>query len=167
MALDVKAKTTGGARLKRHLREVEQKRRAHGRESNVEVGFFDTARYQNGVPVAAVAAWNEFGVDYGGLHIPSRPFFREAVRVSKDKVKREQARVDVLPEKKILERIGLIVETEIKRQIKTGDWTPNVPSVTARKAAKSYAGAAPGSPKPLIDEGDLFRSATSIVKMRE
>ena len=72
----------------------------------VNVGFFDTARYQDGTPVAAVAFWNEYGTpaytitprNAGGVlvftgadgekvvaqsvnhpGIPSRPFFRNAL----------------------------------------------------------------------------------------
>ena len=44
----------------------------------VKVGFFSTARYEDGTPVAAVAAWNEFGTET----IPERPFFRNALAES-------------------------------------------------------------------------------------
>ena len=79
-------RTTGGQRLRRHLRKAERQRRVLKREPYVEIGFFESAKYQRGVPVAAVAAWQEFGVDFperAWVRIPSRPFFREAIRASK------------------------------------------------------------------------------------
>ena len=71
----VTVKRTGGKKLRRLLREA-----GKGGVSGVKVGFFSTARYEDGTPVAAVAAWNEFGTK----NIPERPFFRRAIAEMED-----------------------------------------------------------------------------------
>lgn len=54
----------------RHLNELAKKM-----SGSVEVGFFEGATYPDGTPVAAVAAWNE----YGNGSAPPRPFFRNMI----------------------------------------------------------------------------------------
>ena len=71
----VTVKRTGGRKLERFLREA-----GRGGVSSVAVGFFSDAKYQDGTPVAAVAAWNEFGTK----NIPERPFFRQAIAGMED-----------------------------------------------------------------------------------
>lgn len=44
----------------------------------VKVGFLEGATYPNGTPVAAVAAWDEFGHG-GNFPAPPRPFFRTMI----------------------------------------------------------------------------------------
>ena len=46
----------GGRRLATFLRKARA-----AKHVDTDVGFFDSARYSDGTPVAAVAAWNEFG----------------------------------------------------------------------------------------------------------
>ena len=55
-----KVTQTGGRRIRKLLRTA-----LKGGVGEVEVGFFSTATYPNGTPVAAVAAWNEFGTERG------------------------------------------------------------------------------------------------------
>ena len=66
--VSVKVQRRGGKKLQRLLREA-----GKGGVSGVKGGFFSTAKYDDkrGTPVAAVAAWNEFGTET----IPERPFF--------------------------------------------------------------------------------------------
>ena len=61
----VKVRQRGGKRLARLLREA-----GKGGVKSVQVGFFSTAKYQDGTPVAAVAAWNEFGTKNIPKNIP-------------------------------------------------------------------------------------------------
>ena len=70
MAFTTSVSTKGGAKLKAVLAAAEKQRR-----KSVKVGFFSTAKYDDGTPVAAVAAINEFGL----AETPERPFFRQAV----------------------------------------------------------------------------------------
>lgn len=44
----------------------------------VQIGFLEGATYPDGTPVAAVAAWNEFGHE-GNFPAPPRPFFRNMI----------------------------------------------------------------------------------------
>lgn len=44
----------------------------------VQIGFLEGATYPDGTPVAAVAAWNEFGHE-GNFPAPPRPFFRTMI----------------------------------------------------------------------------------------
>lgn len=62
------------------LRAVFQKA-GKGGISSVDIGVFASAKYPDGTPVAAVAAWNEFGTDYS----EERPFKikeRPAIRIA-------------------------------------------------------------------------------------
>ena len=65
----------GGAKLNRFIRRAKAAKSIKA----VEVGFFETAKYPDGTPVAAVAAWNEFGHQ----DVLERPFFRNAISDSK------------------------------------------------------------------------------------
>lgn len=118
---------------------------------SVDVGIFDTARYANGTPVAAVAAWNEFGVRMPSVAvIPPRPFFREGIRDAKEGVKDICAQGHTQPERKVLEIIGIHVSGKIQRSITEGNWKPNSKFTIERK----------GSSKPLEDSG-LLRNSIS------
>lgn len=48
------------------------------KEGKCRVGFFSTAKYDDGKSVAQVARWNEFG-----LGVPMRPFMRPALHQNK------------------------------------------------------------------------------------
>ena len=69
---------TGGAKLKAAL----QAGRKATRVRTLQVGFYSTARYQDGTPVTNVAAWNEFGTRNkdGTVRVPERPYFRNAIK---------------------------------------------------------------------------------------
>ena len=68
------SRVRGGRKLKEFLRKA---RTAAARSKGVSVGFFKTARYSDGTYVAAVAAWNQFGVP--SRNIPERPFLTNAI----------------------------------------------------------------------------------------
>ena len=65
----------GGQRLSRFIKRAKRAKSVR----SVEIGFFESAKYPDGTPVASVAAWNEFGTET----IPERPFFRNAIDDSK------------------------------------------------------------------------------------
>ena len=57
----------GGEKLRRALR----KGQFHAGDVRIRVGFFKSAKYPDGVFVASVAAWQEYGTEKNGkLHIP-------------------------------------------------------------------------------------------------
>ena len=53
---------------------------ADANDESLQVGWFDSAKYEDGTPVAGVAAAQEFGTKTA----PPRPFFRPAVEDNKD-----------------------------------------------------------------------------------
>ena len=58
------------------------------RDNSIHVGFFSESRYPSGMPVASVAAINEFGGMGRRGRIPERPFFRPAIEEEKPNIKR-------------------------------------------------------------------------------
>ena len=129
----------GGKRLKKFIRDALRAKDG----PDVEVGFFATAKYPDGTPVALVAAVNEFGTDDG--HIPERPFFRNAIRKGKEPV-REVLAENLTHEngyaldRRTLELVGHQLTAEIKKSIVTLRDPPNAPSTIKAK----------GSANPLI-----------------
>ena len=61
----------GGKKLNAFIRKAKNAKSV----KEIQVGFFSSAKYPDGTPVAAVAAWNEFGTK----RIKERPFFRNAI----------------------------------------------------------------------------------------
>ena len=149
MKVSVKSTTTGGDRLERLVREA---RRAG--VPSIDVGFFSTARYQDGTPVAAVAAAHEFGVRLreGGQEIPERPFFRQAIaRIERrlpDMLASQIVNGQVEPG--VAGRIGAWAAGEVQASIVRLREPPNSPATIARK----------GSSNPLIDTGHMRQSVT-------
>ena len=141
----VTVKRTGGRKLERFLREA-----GRGGVSGVKVGFFSTARYEDGTPVAAVAAWNEFGTK----NIPERPFFRQAIAQMEDGIA-NIIKAGIDPKKGIVDGrladvIGAYAQGEIQDSITSLKEPPNNPATIARK----------GSGNPLVDTGFMRDSVT-------
>ena len=141
----VKVQQRGGKKLKRLLREA-----GKGGVSGVKVGFFSTAKYEDGTPVAAVAAWNEFGTET----IPERPFFRNALAESERSVGRIlQAGLDtkkMVVDERLAGRVGAHVQGQIQESITALKEPPNAPETVRRK----------GSSDPLMDTGTLRNSVS-------
>ena len=139
----VKVQQRGGKKLQRLLREA-----GKGGVSGVKVGFFSTARYEDGTPVAAVAAWNEFGTET----IPERPFFRNALAESERSVGRIlQAGLDtkkMVVDEQLAGRVGAHVQGKIQDSITALKEPPNAPEPVRRK----------GSSDPLLGTGTLRNS---------
>ncbi|EAH7944963.1 hypothetical protein EP189_08720 [Campylobacter jejuni] len=119
----------------------------------LEVGFFETAKYENGEHVANVAKIQE----YGTLKIPARPFFRTAVSKNQGKwlgIFKNQflANQDF---NLSLNQVGEVARGDIVASIMQ---TNNPPNAEATIKAK-------GSSKPLIDTGFMRNSVTfKVVK---
>ena len=143
--VSVKVQRKGGKKLERFLREA-----GKGGVSGVKVGFFSTARYEDGTPVAAVAAWNEFGTE----SIPERPFFRRALAEAEDGiVKVIAAGIDperMAVDERLADRVGAYVQGEIQESITALKEPPNSPSTIRRK----------GSSNPLLDSGFMRESVS-------
>ena len=149
MKVQAKTTTTGGDRLERIIRAAKQ-----SNVPSVDIGFFSTARYQDGTPVAAVAAANEFGVRLsdGGTEIPERPFFRRAIARMEEEL---PALLESQIENGVLDpaaagRTGAWIAGKVQDSIVRMRQPPNSPATIARK----------GSSNPLIDTGHMRQSVT-------
>ena len=151
MPVKANVKVTGGDRARRFFENA-----GKGGVSRVRVGFFRTARYPDGTPVAAVAIWNEFGTRRDGEeHSPERPFFRQAIAQAERDVPELMAD-GIDPEQGVLNqrlanRIGAHVQGLVERQIQTLDQPVNADITIARKG--------PGK-KPLIDTSLMLQSVS-------
>jgi len=100
--------------------------------------------------LATIAAFNEFGTST----IPSRPFLRSTVDENRSKygeviAKGLRAAIDGRQRFKVsLDRLGLMVVSDVQKKITDNDFPRNAPSTIERK----------GSSKPLIDTGRLRQS---------
>lgn len=142
----------GGHRLRAHI----AKALAAQGVQNVRVGFFETARYPDGTPVAAVAAWQEFGTQNadGSQQIPERPAFRNSLRKGRDDVQRLiRERIDsteMVVGENLAHELGELVKGQLQTEIVELRRPPNAPATILRK----------GSSNPLVDTGKMLRSVT-------
>ena len=141
----VKVQQRGGEKLRRLLREA-----AKRRDTTVEVGFFSEARYEDGTPVAAVAAWNEFGTET----IPERPFFRRAIAEMEDGISKVvKAGIDtekMVVDERLADRVGAYAQGQIQESITALKEPPNAPGTVRQK----------GSSNPLLDTGHMRESVS-------
>ena len=145
--ITITSKTSGGKKFSKAMRQT---LRATGAKS-IEAGFFSTARYPDGKPVAAVASRNEFGTGRG---VPARPFFRLAVNGMQDDVM-SILKTGVDPQSlrvsgQVISRVGAHAQGAIQESITRLRKPPNAPSTRDRK----------GSSNPLVDTGTM-RAAVS------
>ena len=136
----------GGAKLKRFIRTAKRAKSVRA----VEVGFFETAKYPDGTPVAAVAAWNEFG--HG--EVPERPFFRNAIAGSKKELL-EVLKENIDPKTLAVDRrtaglMGQAMVGRVQRSITTLR-SPGLKESTVQRK---------GSSNPLLDTGLMRKSTT-------
>lgn len=134
---------TGGDKLERVLSSKPS-------GPDIRVGFFASARYQDGEQVAAVAASNEFGDG----NIPERPFFRRSVatmtRDLKDVVRRQIDTETMKLSNTGANRVGAWTAGVVQEEITDLRRPPNSPYTIKRK----------GSSNPLIDTGFMRQSVT-------
>ena len=154
--VSVKVQQRGGKKLQRLLREA-----GKGGVSGVKVGFFSTAKYDDkrGTPVAAVAAWNEFGTET----IPERPFFRNALAEAERGISNILAKgIDtekMVVDERLAGRVGAYVQGKIQDSIVALNDPPNAPSTIARKRKKlGGKKGVGGGENPLIDTGFMHNS---------
>ena len=159
------ARTTGGHKLREFLRRAKA---AESKSKGVSVGFFASARYPDGTPVAAVAAWNEFGVPSMG--IPERPFFRNAIAGSEREIMpilkagidpktmelddRTAGHVGEVMAARIRNSIVALKEPENAEITIKGGWMRN------RKSGGLFLVKGKGSTNPLIDTSHMKNSVT-------
>lgn len=136
------------------------------RDGKVRVGWFSDLFYEDGVSVAQVAYWNE----YGTYNIPARPFMRPMLHQNQNAIlenlrfKYEQAIKDNRNTMKVLNLVGEDVVARIQSQILAtvnppnaeitlkGGWMKN-----KKTGRKFYVIPKVGS-HPLIDTGVMYQT---------
>ena len=122
-------------------------------DDGVNVGWFEDQTYEDGLPVAKVARWNEFGTKQG---IPQRPFMRktmmehekEWIEILRTLVQREIDKDKNIDIDKALKKFGELVKGDIQETILTGGFEKTAPSTIKRK----------GHDTPLVDTGVMISS---------
>lgn len=152
-------------------------------EYSAQAGWFESARYDDGVPVAQVAIYNE----YGTSRIPPRPFMRPTAESQKGEWARTTGKVvsQVLRGKMSAEQGMTLVAQKAAgdiRQTITQVFEPELSPVTVllrqwRKEGKDITGKTVGdaaravaegqrgegvTTKPLIDTGHMLATCTGI-----
>lgn len=134
------------------------------KKSKLEVGFFETAKYPDGTPVAYVAAIQEFGNPAGNN--PSRPFFRNAISKNDGWKQLATKAMNAVVEGRMelnqaLNQMGLKMAADVKDSITDGSYEALKQStLDARQSRKRTEGVAS---KPLIDTGQMLQSVTYAV----
>lgn len=136
---------TGGEKLKEFFKNA-----GKGGVSSVDVGIFASAKYQDGTPVAAVAAWNEFGT----ATIPERPAIRIANKEN------EKTLLNLI--KRTVDPETMVVTPKIGGLIGANHQGATQQSITKLSSPANAPGTikAKKSSNPLIDDGTYRNSIT-------
>lgn len=130
-------------------------------KKSAAVGFFDTAVYPDGTPVAYVATIQEFGAG----RIPPRSFMRSTVaeqRAAWQNTLAQGARrvlADKLTVEQMLEAFGMLAAGQIKEKI-ASIMAPGLSDATLSARLRRNN----TSTKPLVDTGYLISSVDSKVE---
>jgi hypothetical protein len=134
----------GGGKLQAHLAAVSRKL---GNARGIKVGFLQGATYPNGLSVAQVAFWNEFGT----IHAPPRPAFRRMIAKGSRNWGDQFAKILRATQYDTSIAFGLLgtkLKDELVGSINELTDPPLKPSTIRRK----------GFAKPLIDTAVMLRS---------
>ena len=166
---------TGGQQFEEALKRL-GKRLGTARE--VRIGFMEDATYPDGTHVASVAAINNFGAPAAG--IPARPFFTDMiVAKSAGWAPRfaESLKATDYSAKMALGRLGLVIDSQLRRSIVEYSAVPNSPvtdllkqrfptgdgitfSDVQRARGDVKAGKKAPAGKPLIWSGNMEKSVS-------
>lgn len=123
-----------------------------------KTGWFETAKYDDGTPVAYVATVHEFGYTPGG--IPARPFMRPTVAEKRQEwmgLLGDGARAVLTggaTPLQIMEAVALQAAGDVAKAIQGVTTPPLSPLTVASK----------GFNKPLVDTGLMMQSVTGIAE---
>lgn len=126
--------------------------------TKVRVGFFEGDNYEDGTPVAQVAAWNEYGTRFH----PQRPFMQETLESAGTRAKLLKGLMAAAKAtvhntggaRRILASLGKIITEEIKVTIANYPGS-NSPSTIERK----------GFDRPLFETGKMLESVKFKIGM--
>lgn len=134
----------------------------------VKVGYFKSAKYPNGTPVAYVATIQEYGDP--SHNIPPRPTMRPAVAHNRNNwraIARDGAKQMLsgdLTVDQVLDRLGSVAAGNIKEEI-INKISPPLKESTLRARARQYADKSkPPSNKPLVGYHKLLLNSVTHVK---
>lgn len=133
--------------------------------AQARVGWFPSAKYENGTPVALVAVVQEFGSPKKG--IPPRPFMRttaEAKRAEWQKDSHVLAKAVVngqMPPEAVMQGLAQKAEGDVRRTISKVSTPPLSERTIEARARRHSKGKA--STKPLVGQGILLNTLTSQV----
>lgn len=127
---------------------------------DVDVGFFPQHIHpEAGVPVATVAAWNEFGAN--GVHpVPPRPFMRYSVENFSAEwadIIKLSLKATKYDSKAALTAVGQLAVMRIQAVIKAWSAPPNAPSTVRSKGGRN---------DPLVDTSYMLRHVTYRVNTK-
>lgn len=134
-----------------------------------KVGFFESAKYEDGTPVAYVAAIQEFGFPEGG--IPSRSFMRTTIKAETKNwrlLAQSGARAILAGNytiEQVLDGIGMQAAGDIRKTI-SKIWSPKLADATiAARVRKRADGKTVGNlNKPLVDSGYMLSQVSHTVE---
>lgn len=136
--------------LKKTVKEIESLR--------VSIGWHRESQYVDGTLAGDVAMYNEFGSESR----PPRPFFSRTHENNKEKWKK-YIRIELkkcisgkIKPKMLYEKLGLLVEGDIRESIQTFEKPPLAAATIKKK----------GFDKPLVDTGFMLRSVASEVEKK-
>jgi hypothetical protein len=151
-----------------------------------QAGWFPSAKYEDGTPVAYVASIQEYGSPGNG--IPPRSFMRTTITDKKGDWVRAMAegmraaiRGEIQPEQ-VLEQVGMLMASDMQTAIETGAFAPLSPitlmlrkwrregrTITGKTVGDAAAAVAAGEDysgvptDPLRDTGLMIATLTSAV----
>lgn len=143
----------GGHKFERKLREMLEKL---NRPGALRVGFLENAKYPDGTPVAAVAAWN----NYGTGRAPPRPFFSNFIAENQgtwpDDIAKLLKRTDYDADQ-VLRLMGERMKGQLQKSIRELMTPPLAPSTIKAK----------GFDKPLIHHSIMINSVDYAVAEKD
>jgi hypothetical protein len=157
---------SGGQKLQERLEQI---RRMATNATSVNVGFLAESTYPSGMPVAAVAAIQEFGAPRAG--IPPRPFMRNAI--AKHKAEWGPSVAQLLRDNdydalRTLQLAGEAIAGQIRNSIIETNSPPLAESTLRKRgvAGMVYNAKDPSTfgAKPLVHTGNLLNSVSYQVK---
>lgn len=133
------------------------------KSSKLEIGWFEGTSYDDGLPVAQVAYWQEYGTTRDGKKfIPPRPFLRNTVsdkrkdwkdHLEKDLEKVVQGNMEL---EQALNRLGTEATADIKESIAEFSNPPNAPATIKKK----------GFNDPLVDTGTMLLTVSHRTEIK-
>lgn len=138
-------------------------------KTEAKIGWFPSSRYENGIPVATIAAQNEFGNPVSG--IPSRSVMRTTIAEKQESWKKTVASgaKAVLAgnetSKTVMEKMGLLVAGQIRAKIASIQDPPLKAATVRARVRKTANGKVVGNlTKPLVETKYMLNSLTHTVE---